>query len=68
MMNETEIKLLEILRNMRSLGKSDAERQLAVSYLVSTITALTEDTIYANLARKIVAAYNALSDPEVTTS
>lgn len=59
-MNETEIKLLEVLRKMRSLGKSDAELHLAVSYLVSTITALAEDTIYADLALKIIVAYEAL--------
>ena len=59
-MNETEVKLLEILRKMRSLGNSDAELDLAVSYLVSTIKALAEDTIYADLALKILASYEAL--------
>ena len=59
-MSETEVKLLEILRKMRSLGESDAEMNLVVNYLVSTIKVLAEDTIYADLALKIVAAYEAL--------
>jgi len=60
-MNKTEAKLLEILRKMRSLGSSDVDRDLAVSYLVSTIKALAEDTIYAEQALKIIAAYTAFS-------
>jgi hypothetical protein len=65
--NETEAKLLEILRKMRSLGNSDSEMILASVYLINTITALAEDTIYADLAYKIMSAYAGILDPGVPT-
>ena len=64
-MNDTEAKLLEVLRNMRTLDNSDINKDVSVALLVEAITALAQDTIYAELALKIVAQYCVIFEPGV---
>lgn len=69
-MDDTEIVLLGLLREMREFASqdiADVERWQAAAILVNAITALAEGTPYAELALKIVAAYSSTFEPGATT-